>query len=63
MKKGFLGIVITVGTYLLLILIHALLGGDKGQSGRSDWFPLIYIIPVMAGLLTYFIVKDKGDGV
>lgn len=58
MKKGVIGIGITLGTFLLLILIFKLFGGDEGQAGRSDWFPLAYILPVMAGLAFFFIYKE-----
>lgn len=58
MKKGIIGIGITLGAFLLLMLIFKLFGGDAGQAGRSDWFPLVYILPVMAGLLFFFMYKE-----
>lgn len=61
MKKGIIGILITIGTFILLIFIFKILGGDQAQSHRSDWFPLAYIIPVMAGLFFYFFYKEKQE--
>lgn len=57
MKKGILGIAITLGTFLLILVIHKVLGGDAGQAKRSDWFPLLYILPVMVGLFIFFLAS------
>lgn len=56
-----MGILITVGVFLLCILIHWMLGGDKGQANRSEWYPLLYIVPAMMGLLAFFILNDKSQ--
>lgn len=58
MKKGIKGILIVVFVYLLILGVFMLLGGDSAQSKRSDWFPLVYILPGMVGLFYYFFKKE-----
>ena len=58
MKKGLIGSLIVAAMFAILIGIFYLLGGDKGQASRSDWFPLVYIAPGMGILLGVFMVAD-----
>jgi drug/metabolite transporter (DMT)-like permease len=58
MKKGLVGSFIVVAMFAILLGIFFLLGGDKGQASRSDWFPLVYIAPGMGILLGIFMVAD-----
>jgi hypothetical protein len=58
MKKGLVGSVIVAAMFAILLGIFYLLGGDKGQASRSDWFPLVYIAPGMGILLGVFMVAD-----
>lgn len=61
MKKGIVGIMIVVFAYLLILGVFLLLGGDAGQAKRSDWFPLVYILPGMVGLWYFFFKAEKNN--
>lgn len=54
------GIGVTAAAFLLILLIRYIVG-DQG-----DWAPLLYAVPVMAGLLAYLVIasskKNKPNG-
>ena len=62
MKKGLVGSLFVVGIFLIILFVHYVLGGDKAQGNRSDWFPLYYIIPLMilgGGIIYYLANKNE----
>lgn len=62
MKKGLVGSLYVLGLFLLILIVHHFLGGDKAQENRSDWYPLLYIIPLFllgAGVLYYLSNKNE----
>lgn len=51
MKKGITGILVVVGTFLTMLLLNRVL------NIQSDWGNLYWMVPIMAGMLAYFIIS------
>lgn len=56
---NYVGPIAIVGCFLFLYGIFKLFGGDKKQAGRSEWYPLWYLIPgmILIALTFYFLSK------